>query len=257
MISVSDPNPDLVEIILSISENYPKVYCVAQHTVLCCVYFATRGKIIAGTILPLDQRFSKFFSHSSLTNPNSAICIRQWPSNHACWWRLTNSGRGTKKRHGNCRWIPPEAQVKLSTTKAVLAVFTSTTRKVNVSWKSTKTTKPCPSVPSPHTSEECWTEQLRTADTSSHFINSWHHALHSWGAWLGCWSNNFANSHLTLVHSTAEYCAPVWCRSANTCTGFILYGGRIKSDFDTVVINLVGSLHYCIMDSYHKSHSFA
>jgi len=41
------------------------------------------------------------------------------------------------------------------------------------------------------------------------------------------------------------------------CTGFILYGGRIKSDFDTVVINLVGSLHYYIMDSYHKSHSFA
>jgi len=32
MISVSDPNPVLVEIILSVSENYPKVYCDAQHT---------------------------------------------------------------------------------------------------------------------------------------------------------------------------------------------------------------------------------
>jgi len=34
MISVSDPNPVLFEIILSVSENYPKVYCNAQHTLL-------------------------------------------------------------------------------------------------------------------------------------------------------------------------------------------------------------------------------
>jgi len=40
MISVSDPNPVLVEIILSVSENYLKVYGAAQHTFLCCVYFA-------------------------------------------------------------------------------------------------------------------------------------------------------------------------------------------------------------------------
>jgi len=32
MISVSNPNPVLVETILSVSENYPKVYCDAQHT---------------------------------------------------------------------------------------------------------------------------------------------------------------------------------------------------------------------------------
>jgi len=41
MISISDPNPVLVETILSVSENYPKVYCDAQHTFLCCVYFAS------------------------------------------------------------------------------------------------------------------------------------------------------------------------------------------------------------------------
>jgi len=40
MISVSDPNPVLVEIMLSVSENSPKVYCDAQYTFLCCVYFA-------------------------------------------------------------------------------------------------------------------------------------------------------------------------------------------------------------------------
>jgi len=31
----------LVEIILSVSENYPKVYYDAQHTFLCFVYFAS------------------------------------------------------------------------------------------------------------------------------------------------------------------------------------------------------------------------
>ena len=36
MITVSDPNPVLVEIILSVSENYPKVYCDAQH-IFCAV----------------------------------------------------------------------------------------------------------------------------------------------------------------------------------------------------------------------------
>jgi len=37
MISVCDVNPVLVETIPSVSENYPKVYCDAQHTffVLC------------------------------------------------------------------------------------------------------------------------------------------------------------------------------------------------------------------------------
>jgi len=35
MIFVSDPNPVLVKIILSVSENYPKVYYDAQQTFLC------------------------------------------------------------------------------------------------------------------------------------------------------------------------------------------------------------------------------
>ena len=76
-------------------------------------------------------------------------------------------------------------KLKLSTTKAVLAVFTSTTRKTNVSWKSTTTRKPCPFVLGPHTSDECSIRQSRTSDTSSHFVKSWHHALHPWGGWLG------------------------------------------------------------------------
>jgi len=37
MISVSGPNPALDETILSVSEDYPKVYCDAQH-IFCAVF---------------------------------------------------------------------------------------------------------------------------------------------------------------------------------------------------------------------------
>jgi len=36
------------------------------------------------------------------------FCEDKWPSNHACWWRLTGSGRGVEQGHGNIRWIPPD-----------------------------------------------------------------------------------------------------------------------------------------------------
>ena len=63
MISLSDPNPVLFEIILSVSENYLKVYCVAQHTSLSCIYFALCGKITAGAILPSAEHNSLKLSH--------------------------------------------------------------------------------------------------------------------------------------------------------------------------------------------------
>jgi len=44
IISVSDPNLVLVEIILSVCENYPKVYYDAQQIFLCFVYFATSAE---------------------------------------------------------------------------------------------------------------------------------------------------------------------------------------------------------------------
>ena len=61
--------------------------------------------------------------------------MHQRPSNHACWWRLTNSGRSAKQRHGNRRWTLRDVKVKpqYCTTKAVLVVFTSTTRKIYLS----------------------------------------------------------------------------------------------------------------------------
>jgi len=55
MISVSDPNPVLVKIILSVSNNYTKVHYDAQHTFLRCVYFALLATITAEVILPLAE----------------------------------------------------------------------------------------------------------------------------------------------------------------------------------------------------------
>jgi len=115
------------------------------------------------------------------------VYLNQRPNNHhhACWWRLTNSRKGAKAIVGKYlqTW-----KLKLTTTEAVLAVFRlssiSTTRKLNVSWKSTTTKKPCSSGPSTYTSEWCCTGHSRTADTSSHFAKRWHHALHSSGVLL-------------------------------------------------------------------------
>ena len=45
----------MVKIILSVSENYLKVYYDAQHPFLCSVYFASWGKITADVILPLAE----------------------------------------------------------------------------------------------------------------------------------------------------------------------------------------------------------
>jgi len=55
MIYVSKPNPVLVEFILSVFENYPKMYYDAQHIFLCCVYFALLGKITAEVTLHLVE----------------------------------------------------------------------------------------------------------------------------------------------------------------------------------------------------------
>jgi len=51
------------------------------------------------------------------------VCICWRPSKRACWWRLAGSERGADQGHGNCRWIPPDWKLKLSTTKTVSAAF--------------------------------------------------------------------------------------------------------------------------------------
>ena len=74
MISVSDPNAVLVEMILSVSKNYPKVYCDAQHTFLCCVYFSPWGKITAGAIFGVGVYSAEAGAESEFKISDPHLC---------------------------------------------------------------------------------------------------------------------------------------------------------------------------------------
>ena len=112
MISVSDPIPVLVETILSVSENYPIVHCDAQHTFLCCVYFAPWGKIAiwgkitVRVILPsaehdwLKQSTDKFGIHVLLSWPWH---LQQLSPMHG-WWLV--SGLASSFLFALSQWFP-------------------------------------------------------------------------------------------------------------------------------------------------------
>ena len=85
-------------------------------------------------------------------------------------------------------------KLKLSSTETLSSI--STTRKLNVSWKSISTTKPF--APSPNTSGQRWTECSRIADTTNHFAKAdFKRRTLEAACWfqLEYWSNNVANNH--------------------------------------------------------------
>ena len=81
--------------------------------------------------------------------------------------------------------------------------FTSTTRKLSVIWKSTTTTKPCPFAPSPRPQIPRdkvgqGTHVPPTARVTSKKVDITRCTLEAgYWLWLGCWSNNVANSQLS------------------------------------------------------------
>ena len=124
------------------------------------------------------------------------VCICWRPSSHTCWWRLAGSGRGGEQAHGNRWWIRPDLEVKAQHYR-VSAVFHLNNKEAKRELKVNLNNKTLPfcSEPKYCSSEKRSTGRSRITDTSSHFAKSWHHASHSWGGLLGCWSNNIANSH--------------------------------------------------------------
>ena len=156
----------------------------------------------------------------------SIYCTCQRPSSHPCWWRLTNSGRCSKQRHGNCRWIPSQLEVTAQYYKsnveakrdeAVLKLL----KKLNVSWKLTTTTKHCPFSLSPHTL--LWSNVGQNITYRWH-LKSLHKKLSSRVALLRRLAGSDWDAEATtlrtatwaLVHSTTGYWGPVWCRDAYT-----------------------------------------
>ena len=71
----------------------------------------------------------------------------------------TNSRRGAKQIEGE--YLQTWKLIRSAVQRQCWQSSTSTTRKPNVSWKSTTATKPFPFAPNPHTSEECWTVTYR------------------------------------------------------------------------------------------------
>ena len=81
-------------------------------------------------LLPANHRLQKVY-------------IRWRCSNHACWWRLAGSGRGTEQRHGNRLYTSRPGSWSSELQKRCPQCYTSTTRKLNVSQMSTTTMKLC------------------------------------------------------------------------------------------------------------------
>ena len=78
----------------------------------------------------------------------------------------------------------------------------------------------CPCAPSPNTSgnvrKVTHIGQSPTPRATEQEADITRHALEA-ACWLhlGCWSNNFAHSHVSLGAFNHEYCSPVRCRSAH------------------------------------------
>jgi len=127
-----------------------------------------------------------------------------------------------EQRHGKVQtW-----KLKFSTTKTVSALSISITRKSIVSWKSTTPKKPRPSAPNPNACSNVGQEaQLgvtldRSITYCRHLELLCRKLTSRVGVLLGYdWcagTTTLWTVTLALVHSAAEYCDPVWCRSAHT-----------------------------------------
>jgi len=148
------------------------------------------------------------------------VCMCWRSSNHAWWWRLASSGRVLAKDMTTVDEYLQTWKLKLSTTKTVSAVFhlknkeAKRERKVNFN---NEVLLFC----SQHkylgvTLDRSLTyrrhlESLRKKLTSCVALLRWL-AGSGWGAGV----TTLRTVTLALVHSTAEYCAPVWCHSAYT-----------------------------------------
>jgi len=109
--------------------------------------------------------------------------------------------------------------LKLSTAIAVLVVFHLSNKEAKRELKFKHNNKTLPICSEPTYLGVMLDRSLM--DTSTPFLKSLQHASHSLrglaGSSWGAGAITLRTASLALVHSTAEYSAPVWCRSAHTC----------------------------------------
>jgi len=148
-------------------------------------------------------------------------CIWCRSTNHACWWRLAGSGRAADQRCGNCRWIPPDLE-------ATAQHYKNDVGNLHPNYKEAKRELKVKYNNHPSLLFRAYCEYLgvksdrsltyrRHLESLPKYLTSriallWRVAGSGWCA--GATTLRIAT--LSLVHSTAEYCVPVWCRSAHT-----------------------------------------
>jgi len=168
---------------------------------------------------------SRTASHMDLSwcpfspSPRVSTCWRF--RNRACWWRLARSGRGDEQGHGNRWWIAyfQTWKLKPSTTKTVSGAFLLNNKEAKRELKANfnNGTLPFCSEPKYHggTLNRSLTyrqqvESLRKMLTSRVAL------LRQFaGSGWGSGATTLWTATLALVHSAAEYWAPVWCCSAH------------------------------------------
>ena len=158
-------------------------------------------------------------------NPPSPESMHsQWPSNYACWWWLASSGRGAEQGRGNTRGIPPDLEAKAQNHRNGVGSLPSQQQR-SQTWAESELQQRNPAlllqdqIPQSNVGQVAHVSPIPWVTSQEANITRRNPEAGCW-LWLGCWSNNVAwsiRATLALVHSAAEYCAPVWCHSAHTC----------------------------------------
>ena len=149
------------------------------------------------------------------------VCICWRPRNHACWWRLASSGRGAEQGYGNTRLISPDMEAKPQHYKSGVGSLPS---QQQGSWKWAESQLNNEILP--FCSEPKYLGiPLDRSLTYRRHLESLRKKLTSQVALLGrlagsgwgAGATTLRTATLAPVHSTAEYCPPVWCCSVHTC----------------------------------------
>jgi len=137
-------------------------------------------------------------------------------SNHACWWRLADSGSSADQANGICRWIPPDLEATAQHYKNGVHLNNRVAKcelKVNFN----NETLPFCSEPKNRevTLERSLTYRRHLQSLRKKLTSRVALLRRLAGSGWGAGATVLQTATLALVHSTAEYCAPVWSRSAH------------------------------------------